>query len=142
MYFHRKQTQFMVNDINDLGDFSQVRVVYNTDTHNLSNLSYYVGWRVIKKRTCQTHKLLDNSMWILLPHKFPATYQKLQYMTRFSRIDNQVIVKMALLLCVKMFYKFSLFLKLDSAPMVQFLHSIYHSILTNYKFVSKWFFYP
>ena len=28
----------MLNDINDLGDFSQVRVVYNTDTHNLSNL--------------------------------------------------------------------------------------------------------
>ena len=39
----------MLNDINDLGDFSQVRVVYNTDTHNLSNLSYYVGWRAIKK---------------------------------------------------------------------------------------------
>ena len=109
MYFHRKQTQFMVNDINDLGDFSQVRVVYNTDTHNLSNLSYYVGWRVITKWTCQTHKLLDNSMWILLPQIFPATYQKLHYMTRFSRIDNQVIVKMAVSYAPKCFTNFHIF---------------------------------
>ena len=51
------------------------------------------------------------------------------YWTRYSKIDNQVIVKMVVSYVPKCFtnFHFNFFLKLYLVPMVQFLHSVFHS---------------